>query len=264
MQDDPYAAPKSFVRDTPGETIDAAFVPGGRRVAAGNGWEWIAQGWSLFRREPGMWIALFVIFCVIMGVANVVPFAGGIATILLGPVMTAGVVAACRSAEAGEPLEIAQLFAGFRHKTGALVAVGALYLAAWAAIFLGVFMVMGAGIGFAALKGMADGGGAVAGAGAMAGVVIALLVVAGLSLPVMMAVWFAAPLVFLHEHAPVDAMKASFAGCLKNVVPFLVYGLVIIVLSVFASLPFLLGWLVLGPVLAGSYHASYRDIYTQR
>jgi uncharacterized membrane protein len=56
-------------------------------------------------------------------------------------------------------------------------------------------------------------------------------------------------------------MKESFSGCLRNIVPFLVYGVVMMVFGAIASIPMLLGWLVLGPVLCGSYYASYKDIY---
>jgi uncharacterized membrane protein len=58
-------------------------------------------------------------------------------------------------------------------------------------------------------------------------------------------------------------MQESFFGCLKNVVPFLVYGLIGLVFAVLASIPVGLGWLVLGPVLIGSLFASYRDIYLE-
>jgi uncharacterized membrane protein len=44
-------------------------------------------------------------------------------------------------------------------------------------------------------------------------------------------------------------------------VPFLVYGLITMVLCFFAALPVGLGFLVLGPVLSGSVYASYRDIF---
>ena len=56
-------------------------------------------------------------------------------------------------------------------------------------------------------------------------------------------------------------MKGSFSGCLKNMLPFLLYGVVLFVLSILASLPLLLGWLVLGPVFGASIYTSYRDIY---
>jgi uncharacterized membrane protein len=90
-----------------------------------------------------------------------------------------------------------------------------------------------------------------------------MLVMMALLLPLFMALWFAPALVVFHERGPVEAMKESFNGCLKNVVPFLVYGLVGLVFAILASIPVGLGWLVLGPVLIGSLYASYRDIYLE-
>jgi uncharacterized membrane protein len=60
---------------------------------------------------------------------------------------------------------------------------------------------------------------------------------------------------------PVAALKASFFGCLKNLIPFLLYGIVLLVLAMIATIPFGLGWLVLGPVMIASIYRSYRDIY---
>jgi len=65
---------------------------------------------------------------------------------------------------------------------------------------------------------------------------------------------------FEHRQA-IDAMKASFAACLTNVMPFLIYGLVVMGLAIAAVIPFGLGFLVLGPILIGSVYASYRDIF---
>jgi uncharacterized membrane protein len=67
--------------------------------------------------------------------------------------------------------------------------------------------------------------------------------------------------VVFHGQSAAQAMKASFVACLKNIVPFLVYGVLTFLLAILASIPFGLGWLVLGPVLAGSLYAGYRDIF---
>jgi uncharacterized membrane protein len=91
--------------------------------------------------------------------------------------------------------------------------------------------------------------------------VLAMLVLFALLLPAVMAIWLAAPLVVFHDHGAVEAMKGSFAGCLKNILPFLVYSIVMFVLAVVATLPLALGWLALGPVFAASVYTSYRDIY---
>ncbi len=45
--------------------------------------------------------------------------------------------------------------------------------------------------------------------------------------------------------------------------PFLVYGVIGLVLAILASIPIMLGWLALGPVFAASVYTSYRDIYIE-
>lgn len=251
----PYAAPKAAVAD---ETVvlNADFVPGGQSVPAGNGWTWITDGWELFKRQPGMWIGMTLIAFVIFIVMALIPIVGGLLLSLLGPVFAAGFMIGCKALDTGGELELGHLFAGFRERTGTLIGVGAIYLAASLVIMLVVGLIMGVGM-FSMM-----GGGDPEQVGAMGmTMVLAMLVMFALMLPVVMAVWLAAPLVVFHEHGALDSMKGSFFGCLKNIVPFLLYGVVLFVLSIVATIPIGLGWLVLGPVLAASIYASYRDIY---
>jgi uncharacterized membrane protein len=77
-----------------------------------------------------------------------------------------------------------------------------------------------------------------------------------------MAIWFAPALVALHAMPAIDAMKLSFKACLANIVPFLMYGLVLTVLMVVAIIPCGLGLLVLLPVMYISYYTSYREVLT--
>ncbi|HYY60759.1 MAG TPA: BPSS1780 family membrane protein, partial [Burkholderiales bacterium] len=91
--------------------------------------------------------------------------------------------------------------------------------------------------------------------------VIAFLLILALMLPLVMATWFAPALIVLQDMGVGAAMKASFNGCLKNILPFLLYGLLALIAGVVASIPFGLGWLVLLPVLTASVYTSYRDIY---
>jgi uncharacterized membrane protein len=63
---------------------------------------------------------------------------------------------------------------------------------------------------------------------------------------------------------PLEAMRLSFSGCLRNVVPFLLYGLLGLGLAIVATIPLLLGWLVLGPVTIASLYTGYCDIYEDR
>ena len=121
-----------------------------------------------------------------------------------------------------------------------------------------VLLITGVGV-FAV---MAGGGQDAAATGAAAlTILLAVLIALALSMPLLMAVWFAPPLVVFHDLGAVEAMKASFTGCLRNVVPFLVYGIVALVLLFVAMLPLLLGLLVATPVLLASIYTSYRDVY---
>jgi len=255
MSTNPYAAPKAAVAD---ETIslNADFIPGGQSVPAGHGWTWIAEGWELFKRQPGMWIGIILLFFVIMVVAALIPFVGGLLLSLFGPVFAAGIALGCKALDEGRELEIGHLFGGFRNRTGTLIAVGAIYLAGSLVIMLLVGLTMGVGMG--AMMGQADPESMEALGMTF---LLAMLIMMALLLPLVMAIWLAAPLVVFHEEGAVEAMKGSFSGCLKNILPFLVYGVIMFVLSIVATLPLALGWLALGPVVAASVYTSYRDIY---
>jgi len=255
MSTNPYAAPKAAVAD---ETvvINADYVPGGQSRPAGHGWSWISASWHLFKRQPGMWIGMWLLFVIIMIGAGILPLLGTILTALFWPVFVAGFCVGCRALDEGGELEIAHLFAGFRERLGPLLGVGALSLLA--SLIIG--MVVGLGLGAGAFTMMRSDPEAMA---ALAGTTLALLVLItmALLLPVMMAAWFAPALVVFQGEGVIDSMKGSFVGCLKNIVPFLVYGVVFFLLALVAMIPIGLGWLILGPMLSASVYTSYRDIY---
>jgi uncharacterized membrane protein len=227
-----------------------------RAVDAGQGWAWIVTGFEMFKKQPGNWIVIVIVLFVIMMVLAFIPFLGAIATFLLMPIFTGGLMLGCRSLARDGTLEINHLFAGFSTQTGNLVALGGISIAAWIVVMLPVMAITFFGAYFGASAGGAAGMG-----GMGASFLLALLIVLALSILIYMALWFAPALVVLRGAAPMAAIKQSFAACLRNVIPFLVYGLVVLVLSIVATIPFGLGWLVLGPVLAASVYTAYQDIF---
>ena len=231
-------------------------IMGGRAVGPGQGWAWIADGFGLFKKAPGMWIALVIVLFVILVVLAFIPLLGAVATFLLMPLFVGGLMLGCRALQSGGELELGHLFAGFKTHTANLIVLGALAIGGWIIVMLPVIAIVGAGTVFGMMRGDA------AGAAAMGGsFVLAWLIAMALSIPIYMALWFAPALVVLRGHAPVAAVKESFLGCLKNIVPFLIYGLVMVVLGIVAAIPLGLGWLVLGPVAIASVYTAYRDIY---
>ncbi len=239
----------------------AAAAPGqfsgrARAVDAGRSWEWLVSGFGLFRKQPGMWILLLIVYLVLSVLIALVPLLGSIANLVLYPVFIAGLMLGCSALERGEELEIGHLFAGFKQNTSDLLMVGLLALVGWIVILIPMFVIVGGGAFFAALRGDAS---AVAAFGLT--FALAFLVVLALSIPLYMALWFAPVLVALHQLKPMDALKESFFACLRNIVPFLLYGVIVLVLTFIAAIPFGLGFLLLVPVVIASIYTAYKDIF---
>ncbi len=225
-----------------------------RQVNAGNGWNWIADGFRLFKESPVIWIALFLIYVLIAMVLSVIPLFGPIVLNLLAPVFMAGFMLGCKAIEEGEELEINHLFAGFKVHTSRLITVGGIYLAGIIIIVGIVFIATGS----AALIGTDAGHASAAETGQL---LLAISITLAAVIPLVMAYWFAPALVVFHDVKPVEAMKLSFNACLRNIVPFLVYGLISMVLMLLAMLPLGLGLLVMIPTITASLYASYKDIF---
>jgi len=257
MSTNPYAAPRA---DVAGVSTAARgnFVAEGHPVPGGHGWTWIASAWELFKRQPGIWVAIAVITIVIFTAFHFMHAFGMILGILLTPVYTAGVVIGAKALDEGRELEIAHLFTGFTSRFGALIAVGAIYLALLLAIVVVSALVTGVSV-WVMLSASPDL--PTATLSAILSILLAWLIALALMVPIFMAVWFAPALVVFNELGALDALRASFLGCLKNIVPFLIYGLILFCLAFLATIPVLLGWLVLGPVIGASIYTSYRDIY---
>jgi hypothetical protein len=51
----------------------------------------------------------------------------------------------------------------------------------------------------------------------------------------------------------------SFDGCTKNLLPLFIFSLLYLLVAILASIPFALGWFVLGPMTFGMWYAIYRD-----
>ena len=239
-----------------------------RAVLAGRGASWWTEGWRLFTPAVGVWIlAVVILFCLNIAIA-LVPVVGFFALHILLPVFMGGLILGCRALDRGNPLTLGHVFAGFTQSAGQLVLVGVIYtvleIAVGIVVAVLLFLFFGAAVisGLAAMSDLTRIGAALGSISlaALMGMLVFLL----LWLPVVMAVWFAPALVMLGNVEPVAAFKLSFSACLKNIVPFLLYGLIGLLLAIVASIPLGLGWLVLAPVSIAAIYASYCDIFEDR
>jgi uncharacterized membrane protein len=260
--DNPYAPPQADLTPprTEGEE-DELQAPQSRPV--GNGLLWITEAWQLFKAQPGAWIGAVVLFYIILILVSIVPLVGSLVVTILTPMLSAGLVIGAHRQYRERRFEISHLFAGVSQSPGPLALVGVVYLL----LALGIVLV--AGLLFAAV--FASMGSTVdlstmdpndidivlANPIVLLPVLVAML----LGIPLAMAMFFAPSLVAIDQVPVLKAFGLSLSGCLKNILPFLVYGLVAMVLVILGSLPLMLGLLVVVPVLSIAIYTAYRDIF---
>jgi hypothetical protein len=256
----------------------SSVADGTRTVPAGHGLIWILAAWRLTEGYRALFVGMVFGFMVLAIVASAIPFVGSILTALFMPVFQAGLILGCDALRRGEPLKLDHLFAGFERETGRLVGLGAISLAAGFLMMIVAALIVGPGLFAVLFAGGSPDPAAVM--GIVLRVMLAVLIVLALSLPLYMALWFAVPLIVLHGLDIAAAMKRSFAACLHNVMPFLVWSVVfllaVLVLTVpiwigivvhtpmlifVALLPLFVGCVVIAALLFASIYTSYRDIF---
>jgi uncharacterized membrane protein len=222
---------------------------------------WLLEGFGYFKNSALNWIGVCILFFVISIVLSLLPVIGGLAVNILMPVFMAGLILGCHAQQQGGEFTVNHLFAGFSNNTARLVVLGLIYMLCLIAItivaLIMIFFMLG---GLAFLEHLESGNPDLI-LQNIRGVMLVLLVALALYLPILMAYWFAPALVVLNDVSPVDALMMSFKGCLVNILPFTLYGIIGLILFVIAVIPFGLGLLILGPMIIASVYIAYRDIF---
>ncbi len=274
----PYSTPAADL--VAGNGIADNGLKGPRKVPAGNGAGWIFSGFGLFRKNPISWIFSTIVFFVASGLIQIVPFLGAVAANLLNPVFAAGFIMGAADQDAGDDFSVRHLFAGFSNNFGQLILFALVF-------FFGAFLVMGL---FAVVMFTVMAGGLAAMQNPdlfmnMSPVVMVLffLILAAIMVPMAMMYWFSPALIALNDLSFFDAMKMSLQACLKNILPFMLYGAVFLLIgvvvtgaaavvipimvqagkipTVLAVIPLVVIGLAVTPVAIASIYTSYRDIF---
>ncbi|MCG7866592.1 MAG: hypothetical protein B6D70_06520 [gamma proteobacterium symbiont of Stewartia floridana] len=267
-QDDPYTPPEADLEE-PGE----GGLVGPRSVSVGRGFSWVVEGWGFFKESPIAWMIALVLWGVVNVLLAMVPFVGAIAVTLLAPTLVAGFMVGCREQEEGESFSPSHLFAGFSHNAGQTILVGLFYMIISGAIVITMMVSV-----FGSLESVFPQVGELQAAAGMAVTtpMIASFAVGMLAfLLLLMAYLFAPALAALDDLSAWQAMKMSFMGCLKNLLPLTLYSIFALLLFllnglfmllspvsvVLAGALFGLGLLILFPVQIGAIYSAYTDIY---
>lgn len=230
-----------------------------QRLPAIQGWQWIKQGYALFMKAPLLWIVLLLIWLTAIILISAVPVVGDPLTSLLMPASLIGFMVGCRTLGQGDDLELALLASGFRQRTSQLVTLGGIALVGQFLIF-GVMAATGGAALVSTLMGTQVEDPAIL-AQIIADAGLAILLGTALFSVLVMAMQFAPMLVYFNGVAPVEAMRLSLRAFLVNVGPMLVYGVTLMLLAILASIPMLLGWLALLPLMVTSLYVCYSSIF---
>ena len=232
-----------------------------RKVAASQGFQWVAAGFRLYRKAPLLLSAAFgLLFGVVMAL-GLIPVVGGSLSELASPLMVAGFMAAYRALDRGNELELPQFLAGVQGPMIPLMTVGAVQLLG--ALLIGKIM-LSMGFDPQAVMALAQDKNATPEAmqAMMSQAMPALLTGLALFTPLIMATWFAPALILFGGARPATALGVSLKAVTKNWAAMLTNSLALGLLLFFAALiPLLLGMLVAMPVLFGSLYASYQAIF---
>lgn len=230
-----------------------------RKLGAAYGWDWLKQGFWLFKQSPLLWMVLTAILVVGSVGISAIPVVGGSLSTLLMPGFFAGLMIASNALAHQEEMELAHLFAGFQKHAAPLVALGGINLIGNFLIFGIMMLTGGADLMEIMMSGNLPNDQVLVEAVTKARFALPLGV--ALSFALQMITLFAAMLAVFRDAAPIPALKSAVSACADNIFPLIVYGLVQIPFAILACLPMMLGWLVLLPILIASMYAVYRDMF---
>lgn len=223
----------------------------------------------IFRKNPPLWLLLIALLFIGSRILLAIPLIGVI-VVLIAPNFLAGLSHGAQALEQGKPLRLGYLASGFLKNAPQLITIGGISLIGQFLTLMAMMLVGGEAISSIS-QAMIAGGTTPetiqAMRTAMPDMMLALLTGIVLSIPLMMAVWFAPLLVFFDDVKPGPALLLSLWACINNILPFLLYGVAVLVpvviltpLSLVTGQPDLALWL-LAPILVPSIYAGYKDLF---
>src|SRR4030095_15955399 len=194
-----------FVNDDPREFVFT-------RYDARHGMAWLAQAYSLFSRKRLPWILLLLTYYVLLKLLLSLPFVGPYAITILKPVFAVGLLAAAWTQERGGTPALSQLFQGFRANLKSLLAIGVFFVVGvTAAIFASLLLDDGKLLDLLSRAGTMNDeevATALADGSLQAGMLFSAL----LTIPVLIATWWAPALVVFQNAGAGMGLRGRLGG----------------------------------------------------
>ncbi len=196
------------------------------RYEARHGIAWLKQAYALFSRKRLPWIMLLLTYYILLKLLLYVPYVGPYAISILKPVFAVGLLAAAWTQERGGTPQLNQLFQGFRANLGSLLPIGIFFVVGvTAAVFASSLVDNGKLLDLLSNAGGTmteeDFTAALADGALQAGMLFSAL----LTLPILIATWWAPALVVFQNAGAGTALAVSFRAAIANFRPLAIYAL---------------------------------------
>jgi uncharacterized membrane protein len=226
---------------------------------------WYKLGWQWFMANPVTWILLMVAYFLILLAFNVIPFLGSLLGAILWPGLSAGLLYAAKKSSEGVTISVGDLFVPLMHPESrfGLLHLGMISLAVAFVSGFAIYTIGGEGV--VSIINQTNPADMSEQTVAMMQEQLPMLFSIMIIVSAVTAVLFmyAIPLITFEGVPAFTAVKASIWASIVNMFPLWLFGTLYLVFALLASLPFMLGFLVLMPVTICAWYASYLDIFDQ-
>lgn len=228
---------------------------------------WLASGWRMFAARPAEWVLIGLCAFAMLGVSTLlvpIPLIGPVLPPLLLALLMGGMLHAAAEQTRSGQTQFILMFEGFRSHPGNLTLIGLFYAIPLVLVHLLVILALGGGL-LVSLFGLSVGGTI----SSLASGALVFMIDLGIALGVFLILWgllllamlFAPALVMEARTPPLEAMRLSLSASLRSIGAVLLLAAVLYVLFVLALLPAGLGVLVYIPLVVGTLHAAYQDLF---
>ncbi|MEE9423440.1 MAG: BPSS1780 family membrane protein [Methylococcales bacterium] len=226
---------------------------------------WYRLGWQWFTTNPMTWVLLIVAYFAILMALQLLPVFGSLIGAVLWPGLSAGLLYASKKSSEGTVIRVTDLFSAllYSNNRSGLLNLGMISLAVALVSGLAIYSIGGEEL-MSALNqsnpsNMSDE--SIALMEAQLPMLLSIMLV----ISAITAVFFmyAVPLVAFKGVPAFAAIKASISTSLINFIPLWLFGSLYLIFAMLASLPMMLGFLILMPVTICAWYASYLDIFGQ-
>lgn len=237
--------PPPFDRSPPPAHLHPRAVPWQHALA------WYEDAMRLFKRAPGTWVGLAIVTVLAELALKAVPGVGALLSQLVTPLVACGMVYAAAASDRGASPSVRDAARAFRAAPGAIAAIIASALVAFAAEAFAAWWIADANL-------LDSGAGSTELSTAAITGILAMGILA--SLPVMFVPFH----VLFEDVGGAAAFTASWNAFVLNTLPLLVYSAASMVLLGFGLATFGLGLALALPLWAASSYAAWKDIFGLR